>query len=274
MRKAMVPVVLVILIIALSFTACDDFFSSGWGSPRDYRVGNINVTANNLDNWLDRTLGNQPLAMRVSEAILIRLNNPPPLSEEHRARFQRAGIRIAVEASGLGTALLNNAFGLLADMADFEGLGYDKLKEILGGIQGSLRGSGSAAAESIASMVAMDIDTSSGVPTFPSSSFVHQANPSEVAKTIMVLTLAETEHERLDISQGDWEYFCLEAFGLDLNPEGKVVVAYDNMSPRPTTLALAAYLNLIAGENFDSRNNFLIEAIRSGFFGNNQSQNP
>ena len=264
MKKTVLPAVLAIVVLVVSLTACDDFFSSGWGNPRDYKTENINLTANNLDSWLERTIGNPPLAMRVTEAILNRLGeNPSTLSPADRARFQRAGITIAVEASGFGLALLNNAFGTLANLAEYEGLGYNKLKEILVGIQSDLRSSGCAAAESIAKIA--DVNINNGIPTFPNDSFVHQANSSEIAKTIMVLTVAEVEYNGMNISEGEWDNFDLVAIGLELNDDGKVVV--NDTNARPTTHVLAAYLNLIANDTSDD--DFLIGALRSGFFGNN-----
>ena len=267
-KKSRMPVILIIFILALSFTACDDVFTSGWGSPREYSVGNINLTVNNVDRWFDRSIGNPPLAMRVNEAILIRLADPN-LSPEERRIFQIYGIRIAVASSNMGVIILSNALTILTDMAD--GLSDEEmanlLKDMLGKIQNDFRNAGGgAAAESIVQLIFHDIIPGTE-PTFHPDSFVRDANPSDVAKTIMVLTLAETENRDMDID--DWDNFELEEVGLRLNAEGNKVIPID-AHPSDTLLALAAYLNLVNNEpQFDD--NFLLGPIREAFFSGNEA---
>ena len=268
MKKTALPAILAIFFITISFTACDDFFSSGWGSPRDYRVENINLTVNNVERWFDRSIGNPPLAMRVNEAILLRLDDPN-LSPEDRRVFLMYGVRIAVASSNMGVIILSNALGALADLADnYEDMA-DMLLEILGSIQSDFRNAGgSAAADNIANMVMRNngIQTGpNGAPIFSGDSFANDASPSDVAKIIMVLALAEAEYRDLDMD----EYWDFDLYELGLELDGNYVVIIDTSEPpSPTLLALAAYLNLV---NTDDRfeDNFLTGAIRDSFFGSN-----
>ena len=258
-----------IVCLALSFSACDDFFTEGMGSFRDYQVEHINVTVNNLDRWLDRSVGNPSLAARVGEAILLKLDDPS-LSPEDRAIFLRAAIRITVASSNMGVIILSNALGALADLADIENLTdeemADVLKNIVANIQGDFRNAGvSAAAANIVSIINRDggIDGANGVPTFPANSFVRDANPSDVAQTILVLTLAEMEDK--DLNAGNWENFDLHVFGLELNEANEIAVRTDAASD--TARVLAAYLNMIADDTSGVfGDNFLTGAIGHAFF--------
>ena len=254
-------VILAIFVLALSITACDDFFSSGWGSPREYQAENINVTIHNLDRWLERTVGNPPLARLVSENISKQVADP---NHPYRGIFQRAGIRIAVESSGLGASLLSNAFNVLSDIADADDDQIEqKLKNVLSKVQDDFRSSGGvAAATNIATIAVDDITLSNGAPTFPSGTFVHETTPSEVAKAILVLTLAVVEENGMNVN--DWNNFALDQIGLESNAAG-IVVVDENSSA--TFHVLAAYLNLIAADN-KFEGNFLTGAIRDAFLGN------
>jgi len=260
MKRTALPASLVILIFALNLTACDDFFSSGWGTPREYSAGNINVTINNLDRWLDRTIGNPPLAKLVSENISKQVADP---HHPHRAQFQRAGVRMAVESSGLGVALSTNALAVLSDMADADDEDMEEmLKDILSGIQRDFRNSGGAAAAANITTIAAN-DIPGNPPTFPPESFAHQSTPSEVGQVILVLTLAVMDEK--DVVIDEWDFDDLYRIGLDYtNGVFSITGASD------TVRVLAAYLNLITKENGDSRfdDNFLTAAIRDAFSGN------
>jgi hypothetical protein len=210
-------------------------------------------------------VGNPNLARRVIEAILIILKDPN-LNQADRARFQRIGVMIAAEASNLGVILLGNALDTLADVADrIDELGEDEiqemLKDILGGIQDDFQKSGgSDAATSIANLVIDDIEISDGVPRFPPGTFVHEANPSEVAKTILVLLLATMEESEVVDNIDDWDNFNLEELEIGLKLEDNKVVLDGPTSEE--ALVLAAYLNLIF-EDVDGkfRDNFLTGLI-------------
>ncbi|MCL2232793.1 MAG: hypothetical protein FWB99_06920 [Treponema sp.] len=262
MRKSILAALAAALAFTLSFTACDDFFSSGWGSPREYSAGNINVTVNNLDRWLDRTVGNPPLARLVSENISAQVADP---NHPHRQQFQQAGVRMAVESSGLGVALLNNALDIVSDMADasddeLEGM----LRDVLSGVQRDFRNSGgSVAAENITSIVYGDIYLASGdVPTFNHGTFARYPNfatPSEVGQAILVLTLALVDEKEADFY--DWDDFDIYDIGLNFYSGNVVVVG----TTSPMLVVLAAYLNLIAHDANRFGDNFLTSAISEAF---------
>ena len=273
MKKISFPALLAVLIFALNFTSCDDFFSSGWGTPRDYRVSNINLTVNNLERWFDRSIGNPDLAMRINEAIIIRLRALDP-NDPARMVFQRYGIRIAISSSNMGVIILSNALDALTNLADIDDLEDDAIKDLLLDILGSIqndfvRAGGVAAAESIAAIADIGNFPQGEAPTFPDNSFVENANPSEVAKAILVLTLAMVEKSDEVDDIADWGEFDLDDLdiGLALSPDGKIIVDGD---PTPEALVLAAYLNLV---NNDPRfgDSFLTGAIRDAFFNNSNN---
>jgi len=273
-KKTVFFAALAIFALTLSFTACDDFFTDGWGSSRDYKASNIDVKVGDLDKWIDRVVGNPPLAKLVSEDILNKVTSGS-LSSNEKLLYQRAGVKIAVESSGLGVALLSNALDTLADVADkIDDLSESELeallKDILSGIQGDfVKTGGVDAADNIADMVKMDIEgldtlSDGDVPMFGDDSyFATIATASEIAKAILVLTLAEVEKSGIDID--DWEDFSLEDLdiGLRLSNDGKIET---DGSAEPSALVLAAYLNLIASETTGKFNdNFLTKAIKDAF---------
>jgi hypothetical protein len=256
--------------VLATLTVCDAFFTEGIGSPREYRVENINVTIGNLDRWIYRTIGNPPLARQVTAAILNRIDYPD-LSPAERAVFQRAGIRLAVESANLGVALLSNALSLLVNAAD----GTDHNEQLLGSILSSIQrdflaNGGQAAAQDITRLLARDLGnmeyfTDGHTPRFPPSSyFAQNATASEVSMAILVLSLAKLEKSDID-DAGAWDDFDLQALGVGLNlcPDSRAVVV--DGSPAPQAIMLAAYLNLI-NENDRFDDNFLTGLIRGAFF--------
>jgi len=267
MKKKVLPAIFA-FILALSFTSCDSFFSSGWGNPRDYQAENINLTVHNLNNWFERAVGNPPLAKAVSDAVRIKLDSLPA-DHPDRAIFQRFGVRMAVSSSNMGVIILTNALDVLANLADFDDMSTedmeDLLKEILGKIQDDFRNAGGlTAANNVTEIALEDLDLSGPIPSFPPDSFVHDATPSEIAQTILVLTLAIVEESNIeDITE--WEGFDLHelGMGISLNEDGEVEVASD--AP-PKALVLAAYLNLILEDETNRfEDNFLTGALRDAF---------
>jgi len=268
-KKTALPAILVIFVLGLSFTACDDFFNNGQGSPRSYKVENIDVTATNIEEWLHRTVGNPDLAHQVNRAIIYKLEILP-FNHPDRQVLQRYGVKIAVISSNLGVAILSNAFDILSDLADgdlTEEQMEKMLKDILMGIQDDFRRSGGvSAAESIAKMIMFDVDPRGDYPTFLPGSFAYEASPSEVARTVLVLALATVEGS--DIGIGDWQDFNLDqlAIGLSMDTDSNRVVIDGDQSDE--ALVLAAYLNFIIADPSDNfADNFFTDAIRSAFFG-------
>jgi hypothetical protein len=268
-KKTALPAILVIFVLGLSFTACDDFFSSGQGSFRSYKVENIDVTAANIEEWLHRTVGNPDLAHQVTLAIIYKLEILP-FNHPDRPVLLRYGVKIAAESSNLGVAILINALDILPDLADgdlTEEQMKEKLKDILKGIQDDFRNSGGvSAAESITKMTMFDVDLRGDYPTFRPGSFAHEASPSEVARTILVLALATVEESDVDIE--DWQDFNLDqlTIGLSIDADTNRVVIDGDQSDE--ALVLAAYLNfIIADPSGKFADNFLTGAIRNAFFG-------
>ncbi|MCL2373981.1 MAG: hypothetical protein FWC65_01905 [Treponema sp.] len=271
-KKTALLAVLAACILFGGLAACDDFFSGGMGEPRHYRAENIDVTVGNVGKWLDRVVGNPALARQVTVAIQKKLSDPG-LTSRDRAIFQSYGIKIAVESSNIGVALLSNALAPLADMADrLDDLTADEMEQLLKGVFRGVqsdfrRAGGVGAAQAIAGFAKADVDyvrVNGNTPMFaPGSYFAEEASPSEIAQAILVLTLAKVETSDIDINE--WDSFDLEILdiGLNLNPKGdRIVIDGD---PEPEALVLAAYLNLVM-EDDRFEDHFFTRFIREAFF--------
>ncbi|MCL2602814.1 MAG: hypothetical protein FWD91_08390 [Treponema sp.] len=271
-RAAKVTIVsafLSIFIVAVTLTVCDSVFTTGIGNAREYQNENIDVTIANLDRWISRAVGNPPLARQVTAAILNRLDNDN-LSPGDRIQFQKAGIRMSVEASNMGAVILHNTLSFIADATDDIGENGELMRAILGRVQNEFRNNGGlAAAQDITRLVARDLGPmelfkSGETPRFPEGSFAHSASASDIAQAVLVLSLSKIERSALQ-DVNEWDDFDLSALnvGLSLCDEGRTVTT-DGSAPAEALL-LAAYLNLIA-ENERFEDNVLTSLIRGAFF--------
>jgi hypothetical protein len=228
----------VILSAVITLAACDDFYSTSWGTVRKYEQSKIKLTQNNLQEWKEKAIGNPDLAAALVEKILSEL---PGKSGAEKAAFQDAGIDLAIEQSGIGALIIDLAGRDLAKIKDASGL-----KSMLGSVQGKFSGgSGKAAAGNIAAIVGTSALTG-GTPQFGNGDqYASQASPSDVGMAVTVLFLAEASG---GIS-GDTTllnklpHLTIKATG------GKARVSVKSkVNPSPGEIALAAYLNLIASD--------------------------
>jgi len=250
-------VFLAFLVFILTFTSCDDFFSSSWGTSREYDPSNINVNAGNVDQWIKTAVGNPALAEAITEKIIQELEN---VSGPDKVVLMQAGIKLAVESSGLGILILINAADLLGN---FDKNDTEALTDILDKIQeGFNSGGGPNAANNLATIACSGIIIDNdGVPVFEPE-FANSVSPGDVAEAIMVLVLGELSSGSIE----DWselDSYGLSKDGTDENP--KITVDPD---ATPGQIALAAYLNLIAdSDNSAFNDNPLTQTIREAFFG-------
>ena len=254
MKKYLIAVMAAFLAFTFVLTACDDFVSGTSGNFREYEEENINVTPGNLDQWVQRVVGNQPLAELVSQDIIRKLReNTYP---QDRLRFQRAGMKIASESSGLGVSLLSNALGAVADLVDLftgeedptvETLN-DVLKEVFNRVQDDFREAGGVqAAAAIAEILSYDIQNTDSVPTF-SPLYAESVTPAEVTKAVMVLIMGELDHINVEnIELGDISQIA-RGLVVDLRNLRIVVNQESEVPPSDTAIALAAFINLIASD--------------------------
>ena len=260
MKKAGLPAIIAIFFLALSFTACDDFFSSSWGNPRAFDAANVNVNSNNVDQWVRAAMGNPALAAAVAERILQELRHAPPGTD--RAKLMQGGIRLAIESSGLGTIILSQAADILGDV---DNLDQDSITNMLENIQNNfVAGGGIDAAELLAEILLTDVEIEGNTPRF-TEYFVSIASPGDVAEAVMVLALGLVGDDYADIDIEEWS--DPDALGIIIDLETNTVTVNENADDKQ--IALAAYLNLIADQAFDAGGNPLTSAVRDAFFGAN-----
>ena len=292
-----------ILAFAISLMACDEFFSTSWGSPREFQLSNVNVEGDNVDQWFELVVGDPDLALIVSDAIAETVEenaealeeiadsleeiaeklDDPTIGNEEKAKLEEekakleeeqvklqeeqaklieGGIRIAIEASGIGTSMVTHASNLLAEL-DNSTPSEDMIRGILENIQNDfINGNGYAAADNIARMVEPNITgrNDGDVPQFDPL-LAGLVQPGDAAQTIIVLALASApdDIDYEDPSSLNKIEDLVE--GLTLNNAGKVAIDESSGTPSSEALTLAAYFNLITSdERFD--NNPLTKAIR------------
>ena len=259
-----------LVIFALSLVACDEFFSTSWGDPREYEQSNIKVTGGNVEKWEELAVGNPELGIAIGEKIATILSDPnSSLSAEEKNKIRKSGIRIAVEASGIGEAILTQAADVLGEFDNDENPNEDVVRDIFKKIQKDFNAkNGKEAAELITQIVSVSGPVP-GVP--PKHSEAPQfdpplddLSPAEVAQAIIVLALGaiKDDIDLNNLTDEDWKKIENLVDGLRVSSTGQVVVdETGGKTPSDEALVLAAYLNhLISDPKFDD--NTLTSALK------------
>jgi hypothetical protein len=264
-RWFFVPVVF-LLFGTLFFTSCDDFLSKSWGSGRKYDYTKIDLNSRNLDSWIDTAVGNPELAHALTEKIKTDVTSGK-LSPADQVQYQRAGVTLAVEATGLGTSIIANASGAVGDIQDKN---PDAVIDILNNIRGDFNANnGVKAANDIAVIVGVSIDSmfvaQSGIPRF-NDGYDAAATPSEVAQAVLVLTVAVFEdlNDQINDTESLWDLINNNGVSVNTNTNPPTITV-DEDEIDPKIIALAAYLNLIASGGGKFENNPITSAIRDAF---------
>jgi hypothetical protein len=254
------------LLPALILVSCDSFFSTSWGSERSYDPDNIKLSADNLDSWIRNSIGNPKLAAALAAKIKQEVQTKPESAE--RLKFQEKGVELAVRASGIGTSIAINAADVLGDIDNIE---EGAVKDILTKIQGDFSSGGPQAAADLASIVSVSLDPNTvdedSAPKF-TGLYAQNAKGGDVGQAVLVLSLAvlgdgEAISDAVDkLAKGNEEIA-----GLTLDNDNKRIVIADSSGASPQAIALAAYLNLIAGDTTTGRfdDNPLTSAIKEAF---------
>ena len=245
------------VIFALIFTSCDDFFSKSFGKPRKYDVSKIDLNAGNVDKWIDLAVGNPELADALTEKIKQELKHA---KGKDKAILMDAGVKLAVESSGLGESILSNAADLLGNLTDSDGKDLDEvMTDLIKKIRNDFNSKGGKkAANNITAIVSSDISgTGNGEAPQFGDGYKNTVSPGDVAEAVMVLALAELGNDSID----DWS----DLDRLDLKYEQGVGFVVIVGSPSPNQITIAAYLNLIlnGGSKFDD--NPLTSAFKDAF---------
>ncbi|MDR1229968.1 MAG: hypothetical protein LBK61_01060 [Spirochaetaceae bacterium] len=239
--------------------SCDDFFSTSWGEPREYDVNKIELTGDNLEAWKKKAIGNPALAGKLVEKILSKLDDKN-LSDKDRVAFQKVGVELAIEQSGMGTKILELAG------SDLDNINSEKgVADLLSKVQNGVVESGKAAADNIAKIaVKSDFKSDDSLEFATNDPYASSASASEVGLAVMILAMGEipniNENTQFDQVINDMENLT---FNADEMPPVSAVVG---KTPNDNEKALAAYLNLIASnDSEDFKNNTITGGIKSAF---------
>jgi hypothetical protein len=274
MKKHICVVGIFLLAGTLVFTSCDTFFSSSWGTEREYDPANITIN-NSADakKWLAEAAGRPKLAAAVGEKIkqvLSNVNQGHPTLDQ--IKMIEAGVEAAIEQAELGQILLSNAGGAVGKLMNSNNIGED-FKGLVSDIVTDLKsGSISQAAGNLAGIAGKAMTSASfangETPEF-SNEFKQSASASNVGEAVMVLAIDLFPQSIVDQLKTDPENVVFSDFdeynaGLTFN-NGKVEV--DGTAGQKAQV-LAAYLNMIAddaGDKFDK--NPITSALKSQFLG-------
>jgi len=210
---------ILVLFMLLALTACDDFYSTTYGTERDYNPDKIHLTADNLNEWLDAAIGRPKLAkvlsVKIKEMVI-----SGKLSEQDMQKFQEAGVKIAIEASGIGTIFLSNVGDVINAAQDGEPEAVITL--ITDILEDFKKAGGPDAARDLAGIVLAD----------PENYFSNAGN-GDVSMVVLVLTLSVI----CDISEIDTENLTLEDLNMQKDEDGVITgIQEELLSPELETL--------------------------------------
>ena len=273
---------------ALIFTSCDNFFSTSWGTQREYDSSRIVINAGNIDEWIDAADGNPALAAAITDKIKGELSGVSGgnLTPDQQ-KLQQAGIELAIEASGIGTAIVSSAADVVSklqdlDMNDTTGM-QKTMTDLLTNVVNTFNEvNGTGAAGNLAEIVNVSLTTGSDLdgnytynqgddvvyPEF-SPQFAANAKPGDVGQAVMVLALSvigDNIGATLNVEEGDTLDLSQYGIALDNNNSEQKMKAAAASNPTPESVALAAYLNLIADDTTGKYSgNPITNAIKSAF---------
>jgi len=242
---------LILLLSAVFFMSCDFFYSGSMGKEREYDIANININARNCEEWLERAVGNPKLAETITQKILQELRSGK-LNSLDRDALRGAAVKLAAESSGLNKALINNGLNSLTNIDE------SGVKKLLKDIQSDFGIAGNKAAKDLADIAGFSILKNGGVPEFDSG-YAKNVSPSDAGQAVIILTMAIIGKDNLDNIDLD----DLAGYGLD-KKDGKMTVGGNSNGKEAELTALAAYLNLIAGED-KFKGNPVTSAIQDAF---------
>jgi len=276
---------LLVVSLALAFTlvACDeffndffndDFFTSSLGTDyvREYEVENITVTANNIGNILNAVIGNPEAALAVTESLVANLESIAEEAPEVRAALMDGGVKLSIEASGVGTSVIVNAFTEIENLVSGEGDATESLQDLVESILSDFsENNGAAAAANLALILGVNMDgVEDGQAPALDPNYIAQASPNDIALAVVVLSLAVFEDvvDSIDEGIGDLEGFIEEfagGIGFETTAEGTFLTVTGETTPE--VLALAACLNLLANTTDPRFTEGLITSQLAGLFG-------
>jgi hypothetical protein len=241
------------VVVLAALASCDDFYSTSWGTEREYDVSKIDLTSGNLEDWKRKAAGNPTLAEKLTEKIISELEGK---SSAEKAALQKAGVSLAIEQSGIGSIIIEVAG---SDLDNLINGGEDAARDLFGKVQSKSGGVDKAAANIVTIAGKSSITTSGGVPSFSNGDlYADSVSASDVGMAVAVLALAVIPD--IDSSTD------LSDLSTHLTVESGNVKIVGNAIDEEKTLA--AYLNLIADDkNGKFSDNPLTSGLKAAFFG-------
>jgi hypothetical protein len=251
-----------LLMAVLVLGSCDSFFSTSLGKERDYNTANVDVNASNVDSWIQSAKGNPKLAATLTDKIKQELKSGN-LSAKDKAKLQAAGVSLALEASGIGPSMISNASDAINKLQKGD---VNALPNVLKELQSDFKANnGPKAADNLAEIVGGSLPKAPGeyktgeVPSFTNDEYAANAKPADVGQAVVLLAIAVIDEKDMNNIKLD----DLNKQGISINNEGRAVVTENHT---PESVALAAYLNLIADDKTGKYdNNPVTSSIKSGF---------
>jgi len=243
------------LLGVFALTACDDFYSNSWGKTREYNPSIIDLTASNLDDWLDAAVGNPDLARALTKKTKDKVSG---MADDDPAKiiFQSAGVEFAFEASGLGISFAKN-LGKVVDVMEAGEEDGDSEQVLINLIRGIRNDFDASVADDLAQIVKPRDGFIEGAPPRFANTYINGARASDVGIAILIMMLATLD----DFSTSEeLEEKLEEKITIDNQSDPWEFSIKNDVEPKIQTLT--AYLNLISsgGERFDS--NLIAKAIK------------
>ena len=273
MKKNIGALGTLLLAGALIFTSCDDFFSSSWGTEREYDPAKISINAANAKDWVKEAAGNPKLAAAIGEKIkqeLSGVDQGQPSSSQ--IILMEAGMELAVESAGLGQVLLSNASGAVGKLINSDDPGED-FKGLVSDIVNDLRSENLHKAAGNLADIAGKAMTSASLssdqaPEF-SDNFKQAVSASNVGEAVMVLAIdlfPQTIVDQLKTDPENVNFGDFAEYGAGLTLDNGKVKVDDSAGQKAQVLA--AYLNMIADDNGSKfGKNPITSAIKTQFLG-------
>ena len=254
------------IILVFSLAGCDSFFSSSWGSPREFDPNNIDVNSRNINAWINRSVCNPGLAEAV--AIKVRQNLSSATGSE-KAALVNGGIILAVEASGIANSMLNNALNPLKDLVDGisnEETSYedvvDTVVDIMGGVQRDfINNNGRVNANNLAHIINSSAANDDGV--LPKMKADHIENPDDLVLATIVLAISVFDMAGIDAATANFDN--MNVLATQIGDDITYVGGGFNVDPNASAevKALAACVNLITSDEL--KETFLTKIIKDLF---------
>ena len=264
MKKITFAVIAFALVLVLSscadiLSAGDKFFTNSWGSAfsRTFDPSNISINANNANDWIARANGNSDLAYAVAQKINQDLA-AGKVSEADKPAMIDAGVKLSIEASGIGVSLFTNAFSEIENLLDDEGDPAELIQNIFSNIQSDFVGNnGANVANNLAGIINGTNDNSTPNSPKLNEAYADSASVNDIVMAVTVLTLGVFAENNMTANSDSLESLD-DITGIEHIDENGITI--NPATASPNVVALAAFYNTLADGRLDD------DSFFSGFF--------